>query len=69
VWAFAELLVEQMPSEGIYELYRQQAAALKPKPPPAPKMVYAIGSMEYAAEQERLRQRLQRAERGGDEDE
>jgi hypothetical protein len=38
--------------------------------PPAPKMVYAIGSMEYAAEQERLRlQRLQRAERGEDEDE
>jgi hypothetical protein len=30
-------------------------------------MVYAIGSMEYAAEQERLRlQRLQRAERGDD---
>jgi predicted phage terminase large subunit-like protein len=29
VWAFTDLLVEQMPSEGIYELYRQQAEALK----------------------------------------
>jgi phage terminase large subunit-like protein len=29
VWALSELLVEQMPSEGIYELYRQQAEALK----------------------------------------
>jgi phage terminase large subunit-like protein len=29
VWAFADLLVDQMPSEGIYELYRQQAEALK----------------------------------------
>jgi phage terminase large subunit-like protein len=50
VWAFTDLLVERMVGEGIFELYRQQAAkaaaekaaAAKPKPgPPAP------GSMEW----------------------
>ena len=67
VWAFTELLVEPMSNEGYFEWARQKAASLKPKPPPAPKMVYAIGSMEYEAQQERLRlQRLERAERGDD---
>jgi hypothetical protein len=38
------------------------------KPPPEPpKPVYAPGSQEYAAQQERLR--LQRLEQGEDEDE
>jgi hypothetical protein len=31
-----------------------ESRVLKPKPPPAPEMVYAIGSMEYEAQQERL---------------
>jgi phage terminase large subunit-like protein len=68
VWAFAELLVEPMSNEGYFEWMRQKAASLKPKPPPAPQMVYAIGSMEYEAQQERLRlQRLQRGDDGEDE--
>ena len=62
VWAFADLLVEQMSNEGYFEWARQKAASLKPKPPPAPEPIYAIGSQEYAAQQERLR--LQRLERG-----
>ena len=44
VWAFSELLVERMQSEGIYELYRQRAEAAEPalanhnplKPCPSP---------------------------------
>jgi hypothetical protein len=51
IWAFTDLLVEPMAGEGIFELYRQQAAkaaaekaaAAKPKPgPPAP------GSVEWS---------------------
>ena len=56
-----------MSNEGYFEWMRQKAASLKPKPPPAPQMVYAIGSQEYAAQQERLR--LQRLEPGEDEEE
>ena len=42
-------------------------ASLQPKPAPRPESIYAIGSQEYAAQQERLR--LQRLEQGEDEDE
>jgi hypothetical protein len=57
---------EPMSNEGYFEWARQKAASLKPKPPPAPEMVYAIGSMEYAAQQERLI--LQRLKQGEDEE-
>src|SRR5215469_3655246 len=52
VWAFTDLLVAPMKGEGIFELYRQQAAAIKaakaqreeePAPMPQP------GSMEWFA--------------------
>ena len=56
VWAFSELLVEPMPGEGIYELYRQQAeaAAQRDKPQPA-QTVWQPGSMEWLAEQKKSR--------------
>ena len=48
VWAFTELLVERMPGEGIYELYRQQAkAAAQPSKPQPPQSVPQPGSMEW----------------------
>ncbi len=56
VWAFTELLVEGMESQGIYDLTRRQSEALaaakaaevaKGRPVPS----YAIGSMEWAAQQ------------------
>ena len=47
----SDLLVEPMPSEGHFEYMRQRAAALKKSPPEPPKPVYAIGSMEWAAQQ------------------
>ena len=48
----SDLLVEPMPNEGHFEYMRQRAAALK-KPAPEPqKPVYAIGSMEWAAQQQ-----------------
>ena len=48
VWAFSELLVEQMKGEGIYELYHQQAkaAAQCSKPQPA-QTVPQPGSIEW----------------------
>ena len=48
VWAFSELLVEPMNSEGIYELFRQraEAAAQRSKPQPA-QTVPQPGSMEW----------------------
>jgi hypothetical protein len=46
---------------------KEKAASLRPKPAPRPEPIYAIGSQEYAAQQERLR--LQRLEQGEDEDE
>jgi phage terminase large subunit-like protein len=66
VWAFADLLVEQMSNEGFYEWARQKAASLQPKPAPRREPVYAVGSQEYAAQQERLR--LQRLEQPEDDD-
>jgi hypothetical protein len=68
VWAFADLLVEQMSNEGFYFWAKEKAAAsLQPKRASRPEPIYAIGSLEYAAQQERLR--LQRLEQGEDEDE
>ena len=56
VWAFTQLLVEPMPGEGLYELYRQQAkaAAQRGKPQPA-QTVPQPGSMEWFAEQKKSR--------------
>jgi hypothetical protein len=56
VWAFSELLVEPMKGENIYEFYRRgaEAAAQRDKPQPT-KTVYARGSMEWQAEQEKSR--------------
>src|SRR6202048_2343797 len=54
VWAFSELLVEPMESEGIYEFYRQEAEAAEQRDKPQPaKAVYARGSMEWLAEQKK----------------
>ena len=51
VWAFSELLVEPMESEGIFELYRQYAEEAKQRDKPQPaKAVLAPGSMEWRAE-------------------
>jgi hypothetical protein len=48
VWAFTELLVERMPGEGIYELYRQQAKAAEQRRKPQPvQTVPQPGSMEW----------------------
>ena len=56
VWAFSELLVEPMESEGIYEFYRQEAEAAEQRRKPQPaKTVYAPGSMEWQAEQKKSR--------------
>jgi hypothetical protein len=48
VWAFSELLVEQMPSENVFELYRRQAeaAAQRSKAQPA-QTVPQPGSVEW----------------------
>ena len=57
VWAFADLLVEQMGNEGIYEWTRRQAEALVKKPGESSKPSYAIGSVEHMME-------IQKAGRG-----
>jgi phage terminase large subunit-like protein len=56
VWAFSELLVERMQSEGIFELYRQraEAAAQRSKPQPA-QTVPQPGSMEWFAAKNKTR--------------
>jgi hypothetical protein len=43
VWAFADLLVEQMSNEGFYLWVKEKAASLQPKPAPRPEPIYAIG--------------------------
>jgi hypothetical protein len=50
VWAFTDLLVEQMPSEGIYEWARRQAVAVANKTAEPSKRSYAIGSVEHMME-------------------
>jgi hypothetical protein len=57
VWAFTDLLVEQMGNEGIYEWTRRQAEALVKKPGESSKPTYAIGSVEHMME-------IQKAGRG-----
>ena len=57
VWAFADLLVEQMGNEGIYEWTRRQAEALVKKTAESSKPSYAIGSVEHMIE-------IQKAGRG-----
>ena len=54
VWAFTELLVERMPGEGIYELYRQQAkAAVQPSKPQPAQTVPQPGSVEWSEAQKK----------------
>ena len=56
VWAFTELLVERMPGEGIYELYRQQAEAAAQRSRPQPvQTVPQPGSMEWFEAQKKSR--------------
>jgi predicted phage terminase large subunit-like protein len=54
VWALTELLVEPMPSYGIFEVTRQRAEELQRarQPPPPPPPVYAIGCVEWQRQQE-----------------
>jgi phage terminase large subunit-like protein len=62
VWALSDLMVQPMPSYGIFEYYRQKAMALssdnttKAEPP---KVVYAKGSVQWqqAQEEEQARAR------------
>jgi hypothetical protein len=50
------LLVEPMKSEGIFELYRRNAeAAERRDKPQASQTTWAIGSMEWLAEQKKSR--------------
>ena len=52
VWAFSELLVEPMESEGIYELTRQRAEAAEQRRKPQPaQSVPQPGSVEWFATQ------------------
>ena len=53
---FLDWFKKPFASQGIYEYYRQlaEAAAQPSKPPPA-KTVFAPGSMEWLAEQEKAR--------------
>ena len=54
VWAFSELLVERMPGEGIYELYRQQAAAAAQRSKPQPvQTVPQPGLVEWSEAQKK----------------
>ena len=65
VWAFSDLLVERMESEGIYELYRQQAEAAEQRRKPQPTQHRAparLGGVVRGAEEERLNQGSARAE-------
>jgi phage terminase large subunit-like protein len=59
VWAFTELLVDQMEGYGIFELQRRQFEEMERKKAEArkrPEPVYAKGSMEYERQQEAKRQ-------------
>lgn len=53
VWAFADLLVEPMANEGIYEWTRRQAEAAGNKPAEQSKPTYAIGSVEHMIEMQK----------------
>jgi phage terminase large subunit-like protein len=73
VWAFTELLVDQMEGYGIFELQRRQFEEMERKKAEArkpPEPVYAKGSMEWQHQQEALRaqrqEEAQRQEQQGD---
>ena len=55
VWAFSDLLVEQMASEGYFLWAKAKAESLRPMPPEMPKPMYAPGSLEYEQQQRELR--------------
>jgi phage terminase large subunit-like protein len=58
VWAFTDLLVEQMPSYGIFEATRQRAAQIEEQKTAARRPVrtsYAIGSVEWQQQQQRAK--------------
>ena len=56
VWAFSELLVEPMKGERIFELYRRNAEAAEQRDKPqASQTTWAIGAMEWLAEQKKSR--------------
>ena len=58
VWGLTELLVEPMPSYGIFEVTRQRAMELRsPPPPPMPKKEWAVGCVEWQREQDEKRAR------------
>jgi phage terminase large subunit-like protein len=66
VWAFTELLVDQMEGYGIFELQRRQVEELERKKAEArkrPETVYAKGSMEWQHQQEALRAQRQEQQR------
>jgi phage terminase large subunit-like protein len=52
VWALSDLILQPMPSFGMYELYRRQAAALalveNNAPTGRPELTYAPGSVEFS---------------------
>jgi phage terminase large subunit-like protein len=53
VWAVTDLILQPMSNFGIFEWYRLEAAKLKEADvEPAPKIMYAKGSVEYAKQQE-----------------
>jgi predicted phage terminase large subunit-like protein len=56
VWAFSKLLVEPMKGGNIFELARRYAEAAEQRDKPQPtQTTWAIGSMEWQAEQEKSR--------------
>ena len=60
VWAFTELLVDQMEGYGIFELQRRQVEEMQRKKAEAnkrPEPVYAKGSMEWQRQQDEKRQK------------
>jgi predicted phage terminase large subunit-like protein len=53
---FLDWFKTPFPGQGIYELYRREyEAAQERRKPQPPKTVYAIGSLEWLAEQKKLR--------------
>ena len=59
VWGLTELLVEPMPSYGIFEVTRQRAEELQRarQPPPPPQREYAVGCVEWQRQQDEKRAR------------
>ena len=58
VWGLTEVLVEPMPSYGIFEVTRQRAMELRnPPTPPLPKKEWAVGRVEWQRKQDEKRAR------------